>query len=83
MSFFIISFIVCFFINIVVSYVIGILIPDYYLAQIITSVLIAFIYSIFVTPDKRSFYKNRNFWILFLGMSIFFLLLDCLSFLML
>lgn len=80
MSFMIISLIVCLFLNLIISFVIQALIPNYYLAQIITSLVISFIFALFITSEKKSFYKNRTFWIYFLGTSLVFLLIDCLSF---
>jgi len=76
-----ISIIICLLLNMIVSFVIRSLVSNYYLAEMLTSIIIAFIYAIIITPDKAHFYKNRNFWMYFLGTALFFLLFDCLLFL--
>ncbi|MFA6625195.1 MAG: hypothetical protein WCS80_05485 [Bacilli bacterium] len=79
----IISLVICLLLNFLVSMLFGYLIPNPYLASMITSIVIAFIYSIWVLPfDRIHFYKYKNFWMYFLIGSIVFLLLDCFSFLM-
>lgn len=72
--------IVFFVLNLVVSLIIGILIPNYYLASIVTSVVIAFLYALLSTFDKKHFYKDRYFWIRFFGLGIIFLLVDWIGF---
>ena len=81
MSFFIISFVICFFINMVVSFVISAIFPNFYLAQIISSLVIAFIFAILLSPDKKRCFITREFWQRFLSSAIILLLIDCFSFL--
>jgi len=58
------------------------IIPNYIIATMATSVILSFLYSVFaVVPfDRLHFYKYQNFWKFFFGLSIAFLLFDCISF---
>ncbi len=80
MGYVFIYFIICLFLNMLISTIIALLIPSYYLAQIVTSVVIAFLYSLLITPERRWFYKSQRFWMVFFGLSIIFLLLDWVTF---
>ncbi len=78
---FIIWLLVCLALNTVVSMLVSFLIPNYYLASIITSIIIAFIYAILVQRgDRAHFYRYRSFWMYFLITAIIFMLFDALSF---
>jgi hypothetical protein len=77
------SFMICFVINLVISAIFQALIPNYFIASMLTSIVIAMIYAIMVLPfDRLRFYKQRSFWVSFFVMSIIFLLLDCLTFML-
>ncbi|MFA6861195.1 MAG: hypothetical protein WCR56_02295 [Bacilli bacterium] len=75
------SILICLFLNMIISFIVQMLVPNYYLAEMIVSVIIAFIYAIFICPDKLHFYKYKEFWMYFLGTAVVFLLFDCLFFL--
>lgn len=81
MSSVLISILICIVINFIVSFLVNLFVPDYYLATIITSVIIAFIYSIWETHfDRGHFYRQKSFWINFFGLGILFLIMDFLIF---
>ncbi|MCI1735165.1 MAG: hypothetical protein LKM30_05475 [Bacilli bacterium] len=76
------SLLICIALNLVISTIMSILIPNYILAAMATSIIIAFIYAIFSVPNDRAhFYKQKYFWLYFFGMSILFLVIDAFSFL--
>ena len=79
---FLISLLICLILNIVVADVVSLLVPDYYLANIVTSVILAFIISLISLPeDKLHFYRNRRFYLSFFTTAIIFLILDAVFFL--
>lgn len=81
MSSLIISILVCLVLNYVVSLLVSLVVPDYYLATMLTSIIIAFIYSLWnVHFDRGHFYKQKGFWMNFFIISIIFLIMDFLVF---
>ncbi len=79
--YFIIWLLVCLALNTLVSTLVSLFIPNYYLATMITSIIIAFVYALISQRgDRLHFYKYRNFWLYFLGTAIVFLLFDALVF---
>lgn len=62
-------------INMAVSLIVSILIPNTYLASMITSVILAFFCSMFNGQGKEK-YKSMDFWSSFLFLAIIFLLID-------
>lgn len=77
----IISLFLCLIINEVVSFLVNLLIPDYFLATIITSIVLSFIFAIFSVQENRSqFYKQKNFYIYFFSLAIMFMILDAFFF---
>ena len=83
MSSFLIFLFLLLAVNIVVSVVVQSFVKNYYLASIITSVIIAFIYCIISTQEDRlHFYRQRDFYVRFFGSAIVFLLVDCITFIL-
>lgn len=77
----IISLFLCLIINEVVSFLVNLIIPDYFLATIITSIVLSFIFAIFSVQENRSqFYKQKNFYIYFFSLAIMFMILDAFFF---
>lgn len=62
-------------INMVVSLLVSILVPNTYLASMITSVILAFLCSAFNGQGKEK-YRTSDFWSSFFFLSIIFLLID-------
>ncbi|MDD6240596.1 MAG: hypothetical protein PUA93_03310 [Eubacteriales bacterium] len=79
---FLIWLLVIFFLNSIVSIVCQALIPNYYIAEIVTSVILSFIFAIIQEPDRAHFYRSYGFWVRFLVCAIVFLLFDLLYFLL-
>jgi hypothetical protein len=78
-----VSFLICFILNIAISMIFTWLIPNVYLASMLTSIVISFIYSLFILPyDRGHFYRYKRFWYGFLGMGIVFLLIDVFTFIL-
>lgn len=77
-----VSILILFIINMTVSSLCSILIPDVYLAQIVTSVVLAFVFAIYNQwIDRPHFYKYQQFWYTFFIMGIVFCLFDLVVFL--
>lgn len=82
MTSFLISLFVCIILNTVVFYSVSFFVPNYYLASIITSIVLSLIFSIFrFWQERTGMFKNKNFYICFFGTSILFLLMDAFCFL--
>jgi hypothetical protein len=80
-SSFIIELIVMILINEAISVLTHIFIPNQYLATIISSVLIAFVFAIIQQwVDRRHFYRYQRFWYTFFITGIVFCLLDFVMF---
>ncbi len=62
-------------INVIISYLASWLIPNAYLAAMVTSIIVAFSYAC-VTYRGKSKLKNEAFWSSFLLLAIIFLILD-------
>ncbi len=62
-------------INMAVSLIVSLLVPNTYLASMITSVILAFFCSTFNGQGKEK-YKSMDFWSSFFFLSIIFLLID-------
>lgn len=83
MSGYLLILFICIILNTAINYAFLALTNDYYLATILTSIVIAFIYAIWSCPRPKSqFYKNRSFWMYFFGIGILFLLVDAIMFLL-
>jgi hypothetical protein len=83
MSSFVITLVLLLTVNLIVSTLVQAMVPNYYLASMITSVIIAFLYGILATDEDRlHFFKQRDFYVRFLGSAIIFLLVDCVMFLL-
>lgn len=80
MSRVILSLLIFFAINLFVTIGLSMFIENYYLVNILATVIIAFIYSLIVTPDKKTFFMQQNFYYRFFSMAIGFLFLDLLMF---
>ncbi len=67
--------------NKLVNFGMHLLIPNYYLAEILFSVVFAFIFAILEQwVDRRHFYKYQRFWYTFFITGIIFCLLDFIYF---
>ncbi len=65
-------------INMAVSFFVSALIPNVYLANMVTSVVLAFLFSCFDGRGKEKF-RTADFWSSFLFLSIIFLILDLIT----
>lgn len=79
---FFISLLVVLIVNVVVSFVFRILIPNYYIAQLCTSIFMAFFFAVLNEWfDRKHFYKHLSFWYTFFITGIVFVLFDLLWYL--
>ncbi len=79
---FLLELLFMYFLNILVSTAVSLIIPDVYLADIITSIILAFIFALMEQwIDRIHFYKYARFWYRFFLVGIFFCLWDLLIFL--
>lgn len=67
--------------NSILSILIHLLIPNYYLAEVVMSVTLAFLFALMEQRiDRAHFYKYPRFWYIFFITGIVFCLLDLLFF---
>lgn len=79
----IISLFICLIINEVVSFLVHLLVPDYFLATILTSIILSFVFAILsIQENKSQFYKQKNFYIYFFSLAIIFMILDAIFFIL-
>ncbi len=80
---FLLELLFMFFLNMLVSFVVNLLIPNVYLADIITSVILAFFFALMEQwIDRIHFYRYPRFWYSFFLTGIFFCLWDLIIFLL-
>ena len=78
---FFIELILILLMNKLVNFGMHLFIPNYYLAEILSSVLFAFIFALIEQwADRRHFYKYQRFWYTFFITGICFCLLDLIYF---
>lgn len=78
---FILECLLIYILNSVLSVFVHLLIPDYYLAEIIMSVILAFLFALMEQwIDRRHFYKYPRFWYIFFGNGILLCLIDLIFF---
>ena len=72
--------------NMLISFLVRVLVPNYYLASIITSILIALVFSIINTQrqtnDGLRFFRYSSFWMSFFVFAIVLLGIDFLLFML-
>ena len=79
----ILSFLICFLMNTLVYYSVSAVVSNYYLASMLTSIIIAFLYSIFSAPgDRKGMFRDPGFYIRFFGSAILFLFFDAIFFIL-
>lgn len=79
----ILFFVICLVVNTIVYYSVAMFVPNYYLASMITSIVIAFIYAVFSTPgDRKGMFKSKDFYIRLFFSATLFLVFDAISFLL-
>lgn len=67
--------------NTIISMCVHFFIPNYYIAEIIASVVISFIFAVLEQwVDRAHFYRYPRFWYTFFIMGIVFVLFDVLFF---
>lgn len=74
------SFFICLLLNMFISQLMMILIPDYYLAMMFSSLIIAFIYPLFAFSTSGRKILSKDFLMNFLANSIFLLMIDIVFF---
>ncbi len=78
---FIVQLLVILILNIAISMLFRVIIPDYYLARILTSVTLSFVFAIVQQwEDRIHFYKYVRFWYTFFIVGILFCLMDLITF---
>ncbi|MCR4698804.1 MAG: hypothetical protein K5762_05520 [Bacilli bacterium] len=78
---FLIQIIIIFVMNMAISILFQMMIPDYYLARILTSVVLSFAFAIIQQwEDRLHFYKYPRFWYTFFIVGILFCLVDLITF---
>ncbi|QOS39171.1 hypothetical protein DYE49_01360 [Treponema rectale] len=78
---FILQIVIILIMNIAISILFQKLIPDYYLARILTSVALSFAFAIIQQwEDRIHFYKYPRFWYTFFIFGILFCLVDLITF---
>lgn len=66
--------------NMLISTVVSLLIPNTYLAAMVTSVVLAFIFTAMSTPKGKGKFTSQTFWMQYFTLAIAFLLMDALFF---
>ena len=80
---FVFLLIICVVVNTIVYYSVMMFVPNYYLASMIISIIIAFIYAIFSTPgDRKGMFKSKDFYVRLFFSATLFLVFDAISFLL-
>ena len=77
----ILSFLICFLVNTLVYYSVSSFVSNYYLASMLTSIIIAFLYSIFSqSGDRKGMFRDPDFYVRFFGSALLFLVFDAIFF---
>lgn len=75
-----ISFFVVLILQFVISTICTLLIPNDYIAEMVSAIILSFCFALLQEPDKLHFYSSYAFWYRFLLMGVLFLGFDLVMF---